>query len=1150
MFLFGGYPPELAADRIIFRVPEYGQNWYNWEVIAGYADQAITDVEYLNEDTAIAVGENGSVIRTFDSWLTYDSLYTDTNRYLNAVDFIGFNYGLAVGGDSIEQIQSVKRTLDGGATWALVRDVSGSFLRSIYCLDVNDAIAVGDNGTALRTMDGGDNWSTIPVPVSSHLQQVYFLDSDVGIIVGGDVLVRTILRTIDGGDNWTTVMDEPGGMLNSVFFLDGLKGYAVGNHGQYLTTEDGGLNWTIENIPGLTSDDHLFTVNFKSDKFGMLSGDFGRYFMYTNFDQPIVQTGAVNFDNQGTTNFLGQANSGGGVASCYFLYSTDPNLINSDSTGSVIVNSTSLQPVTESEWNLLDNTTYYYTCKCSHLMGSGTGDTLSFFTDFGNGISLLTDLATDVTSASATLNAHVQNLNQPSTVWFQYNAYGQNTNTVAATPANINDGAYYDVTHALGSLLPNTTYRYRLKVVSGPSTFYGQYQQFYTGTESDVTTLPASNVTFSTATLNGFVEFLHLPTNLSFVFYPTASSGQNQIAIATPAIVTDENGYSVTANVIGLSPNTYYSCKLIAQNEYGTLEVNNQEFYTGIEDAVVTDPATGVTATSAYLNGTCIELDSYPGSAYFEYFKGSDDTITVGAWPLSISGNQEEPVQAYVDNLETDTVYVFRVKLVDNNGTVYYGKDRQVHTGSNPIPNFSFENWTPVSGTSPDNWYNMMGTAEQVSPGYAGNHAIKLTYMGDGQIGAVMNGALTDVDNGLNFLGGQPYTERPDTLSGMFKYDFALGDTGTVMIMFRREGQMISNQQFFIAGSSPSAFVEYKFPIEFDSPLTPDSVIIGIIATNLFGSGEPQIGNWLIVDELRFNGSHPNVPNNGFEEWTPFVFDHLDEWNYVDMQNNGFFPVPEEGVVRQTSSAQEGNYAAEIYNLDIAETSGMAATSPYYIGGFTNTNTNGFVGSGGQPSFGVNHTPQALHGYYKFFPENGDTLIIRCDLFEEGSVFSSQSMLEITEPASDFTPFTLDLIQYQSNDIIDSASISIATTGEVAHGASWAVVDNFRFDGFSDLSEIIVGVDETSEVIRNTSLVLYPNPGSDFVTVAMQGEGVKNAHYELVNALGKKVKTGEVISCSNGSVAFRLETNDISRGVYILRVTGHDFNASQIWIRQ
>ena len=1132
VFLFGGYPPDLANDRIIFRVVDYGQNWYNWEVVSGYADGWITDVEYLNEDTAIAVGANGSIIRTFDGGFVWDSLYTDTTRYISSIDMIGYDYGLIAGGDSVEQVQTVKRTLNGGESWTSVRDVTGSYLRSVFCIDGNKSFAVGDNGTVVKTLDGGDVWTTVNVPVNRHFHEVYFFDSNIGIIVGGDVLVRTILRTVNGGDTWSTIIDEAGGMLYDMHFIDGSIGYAVGDHGQFLKTNDGGLNWTFEIVPNMSVDDHLYSVNFESENFGFLSGVFGRYFMYTDFDVPNVQTGLVLTQSQETVTFQANVNTGGGAASAFFIYSISPDLSNSDTTNAIVLNSTSPESINITDWGFEPNTTYYYTCKAEHLTGSATGDTLSFSSSFGVGVELYTEEATLVTATDAQLNASVSGLTEPGSVFFDYNILGGNTISVVADPSSVSDDLLYSLTAPLSGLSPNANYQFRIRIESGFTTLLGNYVQFYTGTASVLTNLEPSGVSFTTATFHGEAENLHLSADVYFDYWPTEGGGlQGGIVPATPSQITDENFYSVTTALADLTPNTYYQCRLTVQNELGFLSSGVQEFYTGVENALVTNPATGVAAGQATLRGHLNGLNSYPGTAWFEYFKLGNDTVTIASDLAIVNGPNEEH-SAVVTGIQSDTVYGFRIKVYDNDGVVYYGATRQIHTGSNPIPNYDFEEWTLTNGEHPTDWFNLFGPVEKISPGQTGNHAVKLEFLDPNHMGALFNGAMAEIDGAFQFVGGFgiPFITQPDSFAGMFEYDFAPEDSATIIIGLSSQGEIISQTIHKLGGSSSTAYVEKKFPISYSSSAIPDTFMIGMIAANIFASGfTPQAGDYLKVDEVRFTGDQPQIPNNGFEQWDSFSFDQLDDWEYLDMYNYGIYLDPDDGMVVQNTSSQHGSYAAEVRNIDIGEETGMMV--PGLIAGNINTLTADETGS---PSFPLEHQPQALHGYYKFFPENGDSLVISCALFNEGiPTGSNQRELVITEQAEDYTSFTLDLeLGYTP---ADSATISIEPYNTLPLGLSKAMVDNLRFDGFSD--ELVVGRVELSASSPQLSFNLYPNPTNGILNWRASNVHTEEFTISIIDPLGRTVVM-EKIDLSNkaNSALGQMNLGELSSGLYMVEV--------------
>ena len=103
------------------------------------------------------------------------------------------------------------------------------------------AIAVGAFGHILR-IDARLAWAQSPSPVSGQLTAVHFIDDQRGWVVGHDA---AILTTDDGGLSWTLQhfapeLEQP---LFDVHFIDASRGLAVGAYGLMLRTDDGGETW-------------------------------------------------------------------------------------------------------------------------------------------------------------------------------------------------------------------------------------------------------------------------------------------------------------------------------------------------------------------------------------------------------------------------------------------------------------------------------------------------------------------------------------------------------------------------------------------------------------------------------------------------------------------------------------------------------------------------------------------------------------------------------------------------------------------------------------------------------------------------------------------------------------------------------------------
>jgi photosystem II stability/assembly factor-like uncharacterized protein len=125
------------------------------------------------------------------------------------------------------------------------------------CVVGGDVIAVGERGTILRSSDSARTWRRTAGPVESTLTGISFATLSaprLGWAVGHDAV---ILGSTDAGATW--VKQHQGESLEDSFLdvlaLDAQRAIAVGAYGLYLTTSNGGRNWTARKI--IEGDDHL-----------------------------------------------------------------------------------------------------------------------------------------------------------------------------------------------------------------------------------------------------------------------------------------------------------------------------------------------------------------------------------------------------------------------------------------------------------------------------------------------------------------------------------------------------------------------------------------------------------------------------------------------------------------------------------------------------------------------------------------------------------------------------------------------------------------------------------------------------------------------------------------------------------------------------
>jgi len=191
-------------------------------------------------------------------------------------------------------------------------------------------------------------------------------------------------------------------------------------------------------------------------------------------------------------------------------------------------------------------------------------------------------------------------------------------------------------------------------------------------------------------------------------------------------------------------------------------------------------------------------------------------------------------------------------------------------------------------------------------------------------------------------------------------------DTALILVFLKKQGVNVSSNVFKIYGTSSGIYDELKFPFQYSSADIPDSMIFGITCTNVMHISNPvNPDNYLIADNLRLTGTSLTVPNFDFEDWSDFYKIIPVSW-FSNDYNNLAGDTANKPVVR-TSDAASGLYAAKIRN---------------YI--LPSDTVSGRINSGNNynSKFKVSARHQSLTGYFKYFPENNDSLNITVIMFK------------------------------------------------------------------------------------------------------------------------------------------------------------------------
>jgi hypothetical protein len=298
---------------------------------------------------------------------------------------------------------------------------------------------------------------------------------------------------------------------------------------------------------------------------------------------------------------------------------------------------------------------------------------------------------TAVAPTTATVSGSV-NPNGTATTWHvEYGTsttYGKETSATSAGSGT----STQSVSASLTSLQPGTTYHYRFVATSTAGTGLGGDGILTTSSAPAVVTSSASNVTPTSATLNGTVDPSGRPTTWHFEY--GTSTGYGKVT-PTKDAGSGTGPTAVSAAVTGLTPGRTYHFRLDATNDAGTSHGSDQTFVSSAAPTVTTKAASSVKDTSATLNGS-VNPNGLATTVYFEY--GTSTSYGTKTPAVSAgSGTGTKSVSAAVTGLTGGATYHFRLVATNATGTTN-GADQTFATAGKPILHTLAP--TAVTGTS------------------------------------------------------------------------------------------------------------------------------------------------------------------------------------------------------------------------------------------------------------------------------------------------------------------------------------------------------------------------------------------------------------------------------------------------------------------
>jgi len=158
---------------------------------------SLSDVYFADNQTVIAVGKSGNILKSTDTGSTWTQIACPVNEDLNGVKLNG-SLGIVVGNKG-----TILQSMNYGVNWTKVNsNVTSKDLTDLEILSNTKIIAIGKDSIMLVSNNSGESWEAFgSISCSYNFDDLSFMDLNNGILIAGG----TIYGTTDGGSSWKNI---------------------------------------------------------------------------------------------------------------------------------------------------------------------------------------------------------------------------------------------------------------------------------------------------------------------------------------------------------------------------------------------------------------------------------------------------------------------------------------------------------------------------------------------------------------------------------------------------------------------------------------------------------------------------------------------------------------------------------------------------------------------------------------------------------------------------------------------------------------------------------------------------------------------------------------------------------------------------------
>ncbi|MCU7497385.1 MAG: hypothetical protein HF311_18090, partial [Ignavibacteria bacterium] len=317
-------------------------------------------------------------------------------------------------------------------------------------------------------------------------------------------------------------------------------------------------------------------------------------------------------------------------------------------------------------WKVPESLSSYYRIRISDASNASLNSISNAFLVFSLPTAQ-TNTASDLKINSATLRGTVNPGNSSSTVSFEYGTSSSYGNTVNALQNPLDGIAPVEVSALIDSLTPGLTYHYRVKAVNSAGTVFGSDRTFTTDAVTLLITSPSGGEKW-----------------LAGSAHPIVWSAKNVSAVLLEYSTDDglswntiNNGKPVFSggSFPWIVPNSLSSGFRIRLSDASNASLNSVSgaFSVFSLPEAKTNNASQIGVNSAVLNGSINPGNSLT-TVSFEYGNSILYGNTISASQSPVNGITQSQVSATAVGLQAAKTYHFRLKAVNEAGTVY-GED-------------------------------------------------------------------------------------------------------------------------------------------------------------------------------------------------------------------------------------------------------------------------------------------------------------------------------------------------------------------------------------------------------------------------------------------------------------------------------------------